>query len=365
MSVEQSSNNRPCGDTMGRFSMKVVSRIIWRVVFLASVLASMAYGQGRPPQSVDPALNVSGAPNTAASPALDPSSGTTSVSAARSAHSTAAASSASAPAAIKPGEALVDASAITLASPGPLPDLPPVSSHNKVSLIGGTVEKLDRVKDEFTVQVFGGGKLNIYFDPRSHIYSNGKEASIADLRVGDRVSIDTMLDGGNIFARTIRLKGATNGGESQGVVVNYVASSGQLILRDRLSPQPLRLRVTAQTRVTEGGHLASVSQLVHGTLVAVKFDPQKNGRDVATEVSVLAIPGTTFTFVGEVTGLDLSTGLLVLTSATDGKSYEIYLGPSAVTARDKLRQAANVTVLTRFDGNRYVAQNITVNENSR
>jgi hypothetical protein len=363
--IQYPSSNRPnsrqCGDTMERFSMKMVSRIIWPVV----VLASVAYGQGRPPESVDPALTVSGAANTAPSPVLEPSSGRTSVSAARPTATTTPASSATAPSAIKPGEALVDTSEITLASPGPLPDLPPLSSHNKVSLIGGTVEKLDRVRDEFTVQVFGGGRINVYFDPRTHIYNNGSEASISDLRPGDRVSIDTMLDGGNIFARTIRLKGATNGGESQGVVVSYVASSDQLILRDRLSPQPLRLRVTTQTRVMAGGHVASVSELVRGTLVAVKFDPQNKGRDVATEIAVLATPGTNFTFVGEVTGLDLSTGLLVLTSATDGKSYEIYLGASAVVAKDKLRQAANVTVLTRFDGNRYVAQNVTVNEDSR
>jgi len=346
--------------------MKMVSKITVPVVLISiSVLASMAYGQGRPPASVDPTLTVSGAPNTAAAPTLDPSSGTASLSAVRPAAAAAPASSDTAAAAIKPGEALIETPEITLASPGPLPDLPPASSHNKVSLIGGTVEKLDLVKDEFTVQVFGGGKLNVYFDPRSRIYNNGNEASISDLRVGDRVSIDTMLDGGNIFARTIRLKGPTNGGESQGVVVNYVASSGQLILRDRLSPQPLRLRVTAETRVLQAGHVTSASQLVRGTLVSVKFDPQKNGRDVAKEISVLATPGTAFTFVGEVTGLDLSTGLLVLTSATDGKSYEIYLGSSAVTARDKLHQATNVTVLTRFDGNRYVAENLTVNENSR
>ncbi len=342
--------------------MKMVSSVLWLVVGITSLLASLAYGQGRPPESVDPTLNVSGAPNTAASPVLDPSSGTTSTSAPRS---TPPSSSATTATPIKPGDALVDTPEITLASPGPLPELPPASSRNKVSLIGGTVQKLDLVKDEFTVQVFGGGKLNIYFDPRSHIYNNGNEASISSLRVGDRVSIDTMLDGGNIFARTIRLKGPTNGGESQGVVVSYAASSGQLILRDRISPQPLRLRITSQTRIMEAGHSVSVSQLVNGTLVAVKFDPQNNGRDVAKEISILAIPGTTFTFVGEVTGLDLSTGLLVMTSATDGKSYEIYLGPSAVTARDKLRQAANVTVLTRFDGTRYVAQNVTVNENTR
>jgi hypothetical protein len=336
---------------------------MWPVVIVGSVLISQAYGQGRPPESVDPTLSISGAPNTAAPPALDASSGTASRPTPAPAPPPSA--SAAAPAAIKPGEASLDNSEITLASPGPLPNLPPVSSHNKVSLLGGTVEKLDLVKDEFTVQVFGGGKLNIYFDPRSHIYNNGKEASISELRVGDRVSIDTMLDGGNIFARTIRLKGPSNGGESQGVVLSYVASSGQLILRDRISPQPLRLRVTSQTRIMEAGHAASVGQLVNGALVAVTFDPQNKGRDVAREVSILATPGSSFTFKGEVTSLDLSTGLLMLTSATDGKSYEIYLDPSSVAANDKLRQAANVTVLTRFDGTRYVARNVTVNESSR
>ena len=261
---------------MERFSIvlvwKTVSRVIWQVVGITSLLASLAFGQERPSKSVDPTLNVSGASNTAASPARDRSSGTTSMSAPRSTPPSSAT--------IKPGDALADTPEITLASPGPLPELPPASSHNKVSLIGGTVEKLDLVKDEFTVQVFGGGKLNIYFDPRSHIYSNGSEASISSLRVGDRVSIDTMLDGGNIFARTIRLKGPTNGGESQGVVVSYAASSGQLILRDRISPQPLRLRITSQTRVMEAGRSVSLSQLVNGTLVAVKFDPQNSGRDV-------------------------------------------------------------------------------------
>jgi hypothetical protein len=112
------------------------------------------------------------------------------------------------------------------------------------------------------------------------------------------------------------------------------------------------------------GQAAPASQLVQGTLVAVKFDPQKDGHEVAKEVSVLAVPGTKFTFVGEVTGLDLSSGLFMLTSANDGKTYEIYLGPSANSVKDKLRQSANVTVITRFDGDRYVAQNVTVNENS-
>lgn len=332
----------------------------------AALLASAAFAQSRPPESVDPSMTVSGSPNSGASLAIDRSSNDRSSNIAPSSNTTAssAPAPATAPSAIKPGEALLETPDPTLASITPLPELPTVSSHNKVSLIGGTVEKMDRVRDEFTVRVYGGGKINIYFDPRTHIYRNGKEASLADLRAGDRVSIDTMLDGGNIFARTIRLKGAANAGESQGVVVSYSAESGELMVRDRLSPQPLKLRVTPQTRLVNHGQASSARELVPGTLVAVKFDPQKDGHDVAKEVSVLAIPGTKFTFVGEVTGLDLSSGTLMLTSANDGKTYEIYLGSSPDSVKDKLRQAANVTVITRFDGDRYVAQNVTVNQNS-
>lgn len=364
-SIVYPSKNRhliSTGDAMNYFLRKMVTTIL----LPAAVLVSAALAQSRPPESVDLSMSVSGSPSSGASLAVDRSSVDRSSKIAPSSNTTA--SSAPAPAAplsaIKPGEALLETPDSTLASITPLPELPSVSSHNKVSLIGGTVEKMDRVRDEFTVRVYGGGKVNIYFDPRTHIYRNGSEASLADLRAGDRVSIDTMLDGGNIFARTIRLKGATNVGESQGVVVSYSADSGELMVRDRLSPQPLRLRVTSQTRLVNRGQASSASELVRGTLVAVKFDPQKDGHDVAKEVSVLAIPGTKFTFVGEVTGLDLSSGTLMLTSANDGKTYEIYLGSSANSVKDKLRQAANVTVITQFDGDRYVAQNVTVNQDS-
>jgi hypothetical protein len=100
-------------------------------------------------------------------------------------------------------------------------------------------------------------------------------------------------------------------------------------------------------------------------LVEVKFGSQKDGHNTANEIAILATPGASFTFAGHVTALDLSAGLMVLTSATDGKTYEIYLDhsgdQSAAPLSDNLRQATDVTVLTRFDGKRYVAENITVN----
>ncbi len=318
-------------------------RVIVTTILPCSIVIGTAAAQESPGNAVAPATAM--APASPASPASHPSDY----------------------ASVAPGTTATPGTIETQARETPdinidpaslLPDLPPLPSH-KMSLIGGTVQKLDRLRDQMTVQVFGGGKMKILFDPRTHFYNDGVEASAADLRPGDRVSIDTMLDGGTIFARNIRLKSVA-AGESQGIVVSYRAGQGELVMRDALSPRPVKMRLTSQTRVTNHDQAASANDIVDGTLIAVKFGTQKDGRDIAREIAILALPNSTFTFVGRVTALDFSTGLLVLDSTTDGKTYEIYLNPSAITANDTLRQSADVTVLARFEGNRYVAQNVTV-----
>ncbi len=123
-----------------------------------------------------------------------------------------------------------------------LPDLPPVP-RAKATLIGGTVERLDRVRDQVTVRVFGGGRVNILFDPRTRVYRGGAEATLADLREGERVYLDTILDGDTVFARRIRLKSQQAVGESQGVVLKYRVDRGEITVRDAISPEPLRVRV--------------------------------------------------------------------------------------------------------------------------
>src|SRR5258708_16856552 len=78
-----------------------------------------------------------------------------------------------------------------------LPSLPPA----KATLVGGTVERLDRVQDRVTLQVFGGGKMKIVFDPPTRIYRDGAPASAAALRRRARIYVDTLLLRGTIFAR--------------------------------------------------------------------------------------------------------------------------------------------------------------------
>lgn len=244
-----------------------------------------------------------------------------------------------------------------------LPDLPRVPPA-KATLIGGTIAKVDRVRDQLTVKAFGGGTFKILFDPRTHIYRSGVEATSSDLREGDRIYLDTILDGTTVFARSIRLKSTLTVGESQGIVLKYRPERGDLTIRDAISPTPVRVRLDSSTRFLHGDRTVAPNMLTEGSLVTVSFGSEGKGRDVAREISILALPGTAYTFAGQIVHLDLRTGLIVLNSSTDHKTYEIYLDPAAAPD-ENLHIGAVVTVVTHFEGSRYVARNIGINSQDK
>jgi hypothetical protein len=318
------------------------------VVLMLAASSRIASGQA-PPETVAPAPAAGATTTPATTPAPNAQPGA----------APATAPAPAAPAASEPADA-ADATPEHVVDPASLLPAVPALPPQKASLIGGTVEKMDRVRDELTIRVFGGGKMKIAFDPRTKILRNGDPALPSDLRRGDHVSIDTILNNGTVFARNIRLTTSIPG-ESQGTVVGYHDGSRELDVRDRLSPRVIKLRLSAQTRIIDQGKTASASELVRGTLVSIKFGPQREGHNTVQEITVLAVPGRNFTFVGHVTNLDLHAGLIVLTSATDGKTYEIYFDPSEVKLEDTVAQSADITVVTRFDGNRYVAHSVKVN----
>ena len=264
---------------------------------------------------------------------------------------------------IKPDTAKEDDASIMVDPASLLPDLPPVP-RAKATLVGGTLERLDRVRDQLTVRVFGGGQVKALFDPRTHVYRGTKEVTLADLHQGERIYLDTILDGSNVFARNIRLKADAAVGESQGVVLRYRANRNDMTIRDGLSPAPVQVRLSPSTKFLQGGRQVAPSVLVPGTLVAVTFNSQGNGHDVAREISILALPGTRYIFSGEVAHLDLRRGLLVLNSSTDHKTYEVYLDPSS-TPDDNLQPGAVVTAETNFENSRYVVRNLTIKSSTK
>jgi hypothetical protein len=237
-----------------------------------------------------------------------------------------------------------------------LPDLPPLPKQ-KATLVGGTVDRIDLVRDQITVRLFGGGKESFLFDTRTQVFRGSKPGTVADLHEGERIYLDTILDGSNQFARTMRLSAAHATGTSQGVVVKFRSNRSALVLRDALSPNSVEVRLSPSTRVSEAGRSVPIYAIVPGSLISLSFNSVAGAGNTATEIAILAQPGTQYKFSGRVVHLDLRTGLLVLNSSTDRKTYEIYLA-SGMNPDEKLRPGANVTVFADFDGERYVVRNI-------
>jgi hypothetical protein len=253
-----------------------------------------------------------------------------------------------------------------LASAPGLPSMP----RGKSTVIGGAIRTVDQVRDQLTLNVFGGGKLKVLFDERTQVYRDGLKTSLRVLRAGDHVSVETMLDGTTVFARSIHMLSELPEGECQGQVMNYNPADGELTVRDALTRNPVKLRVPAGIAVVRLGQAASSSAdlgstgLNQGTLVSVKFRPDNKGHGVASEVAILATPGAAFVFVGNVASLDLHFGRLVVVDPRDDKHYDVFFDSARFPVSRDLREGADVTVTADFDGARYVATAITMNSAS-
>jgi hypothetical protein len=249
----------------------------------------------------------------------------------------------------------------TTAGASSLPPLP----KGKSTVIGGAIRGVDRVRDQFTLDVFGGRSLKVLFDERTLIYRDGVKSSQRDLRSGDHVSVETVLDGTTVFARSIHMLSESPAGDCQGQVMSYDPADRVLTVRDALSRQPIKFRLPGGLAVVRQGQAASSAEpgnadLDAGTLVSVKFQSDNKGHGVASQVSILAAPGSAFVFVGNVASLDLHSGLLVVVDPRDDKRYDIFFDSARFPVSRDLREGTDVMVTADFDGARYVASAITV-----
>jgi hypothetical protein len=250
-----------------------------------------------------------------------------------------------------------------LLAPGPLP-------KEKLSLIGGTVRKIDPVREKMTVKIHGADSIKIAFDQRTHFFRDGREVTQTAIKPGDRVYIDTQLDQNqHVFAKSVRVQTSSNPADATGQVLSYNRKSGEMIVQDNLSSRPVRFRMTSSTEImTEGTDrpqpLAG-KQLKEGSLVSVKFLPAQQGGIVAEQVRILAETGSSFTFFGRITHVDLRNGKLAIENDSDGKTYEISLNPVRNRLSDDVTVGARATIVATFRGQDYQAQSITVSPNQQ
>lgn len=255
-------------------------------------------------------------------------------------------------------------SAFTTADFSSLPAMP----RGKSTVLGGQIATVDPVLDQLTLHVFGEKPVKILFDERTQVYRNGTKIPLHDLRPEEHASVQTILEGPNIFAISIHMLSDVPQGETQGRVLDFNPETRELTLGSSLSRDPIRLQLREDTPVTRQGQgtFTSASQgqsdLVSGALVTVTFDASEKGRAMASHVTVLAKPGANFAFSGKISSLDMHAGTMMVVDPRDQKSYEISFDPGRLPVTAALHVDDEVRINAAFDGTRYAAVDVLRNQ---
>jgi hypothetical protein len=245
-----------------------------------------------------------------------------------------------------------------------LPALPPIP-QGQTTVMGGEIHDVDPVRDQFTLDVPGGRPIKLLFDARTRLYRDGVKIAPGDLHPGDRASVETVLDGTNVFALSIHMLSHPPEGEFQGQVLSFDPASHELTVSSALSRQPIQLLVPPGTPTIREGQATSPSapgstDFMAGTLLSVKFESDNQGRGVARQIAILATPGSSFVFSGNIAALDLHTGLLGLVDPAADKTYRLSFDPARIPLSRNLHPGEHVKVTASFSGTRYVASAIAV-----
>jgi len=264
----------------------------------------------------------------------------------------------------QPKTEILDTSATAgaLATDGHDPILdPPPFPKGTTTLVGGVISGIDPIRNHLTVGVFGGGHWTIFYDERTHIFRNGAEVTSHSLKKGERVYVDTMLDnnGRDIFARNIRVGVAAPPAVVDGQIIDFDLSHSLVTLRDSINTVPVHFSVDHDTKISDGMTLATIQQLVPGSLVKVKFAPERPNRGLAREITIIAKPGSSHTFAGPITFLDTHRGIMAVRNRLDDKTYDLHFSPRVRGIAD-LAVGSEVQVTATFTATEYSVQQVTV-----
>jgi hypothetical protein len=233
-------------------------------------------------------------------------------------------------------------------------DMPTTELAGQTGLVRGVLKKTDPIHDQLIVRAFGGGDIRINFDGRTQLLPDA-HARLTSLPAGSVVSVDTVIDHGKLFARSVR-SGGDRRVEMSGQIVRYDPAKNELALRDPLSPQNVSLHVNANTKVVNKGQSVSATALSSGMLVRVWFTAAQN---TANEIEILAERGGSFTFQGRVVSVDLRSRVVALSNDTDQSLRELSFNSLDPANVRLLHEGAEVNIQAEFDGDRYNVRTVT------
>ena len=242
----------------------------------------------------------------------------------------------------------------------------PAMPRGKSTIIGGEVQNVDPVRDEFSLKVLGQRPMKILFDERTQIYLDGKRIKLHDLRSNEHGSVQTVLEGTDVFALSIHLLSGSAKGDYQGRVVDYNPETRELTVSAAMSHESIKLLVPINTPIVHQGQRdwasapSGLSDLAKGALISLTFESDRKGGGVASQIAILASPGSAFVFGGNLSSLDMHSGSLVLVDPRDEKSYEVFFDAARLPTSHTLHEGDYVRVTATFDGSRYEASEIAV-----
>lgn len=246
-----------------------------------------------------------------------------------------------------------------------LPGLPPPPPARDSTIFGGAIRKIDPVRDQFMLDIYGQRPMKVLFDERTQVYRDGVKIPVHDLGPADHASVQTALDGTRIFAISVHILSSIPQGQFRGRVLRFDESTGELRLDASPSPRPFTVLVPGTATIERKGQSAFTQQsagrgdLRPGALVNVRFGPGPGSLGVASQIVVLAVPGSSFVFSGDITALNVGSGALTVLDPRDQKSYQITFTPSAFPLARTLHIGQHVRITASFDGSSYLASGIT------
>lgn len=239
----------------------------------------------------------------------------------------------------------------------------PAPPKGKSTIEGGAIRSVDHVRDQFLLDVYGQKPMKVLYDARTQVFRDGKPIPLRDLGPAQHASVQTTLDGAQIFAITVHILGEAPEGDFQGRVVSFDPATGRLTMSASNGGEPFTVQVSQDTSIKRQGQSSFTSgqsgttDLVKGSLVALTFAADSKGKGIARQITILATPGASFVFSGNITALDLHAGSLVLVDPRDERTYQIAFDTHAGNVQD-LRNGQHVRVSADYDGSRYVATQI-------
>jgi predicted RNA-binding protein len=240
-----------------------------------------------------------------------------------------------------------------------IPGLPQPSG--KISVVGGTVRRIDLVHDQIILRVPGGRRdAKIAFDTRTVVLNSNHPGDFKLVRPGVAVSIDTMTDRDGLFAKTIRVNDAVSPRELRGQVVSYDASRQRITVRNELDSSQMQVSLAARTTFLQNGQESKTAPIRAGDLVRITLTDAQGPRNTADQIEILAEPGHFYTFAGSLLSIDLRTHTIAITNKDDATMHEISIDQVDAETVRKLQEGAEVEVNARFDGTRYSARTVKI-----